>query len=52
MADRGAQLPEGPKIRQIWNSVPEQLARENNKFIFSHEKKGHDPRIRKMLLRG
>lgn len=35
-----APLSEVPKIRQIWNSVPEQLARENNKFIFSHVKKG------------
>ena len=33
-------VTEIPKIRQIWNSVPEQLARENNKFIFSHVKKG------------
>lgn len=35
-----APLSDVPKIRQIWNSVPEQLARENNKFIFSHVKKG------------
>lgn len=35
-----APLAEIPKIRQVWNSVPEQLARENNKFIFSHVRKG------------
>ena len=35
-----APISEITKIRQIWNSVPEQLARENNKFIFSHVKKG------------
>ena len=28
------------KIRQIWHSVPEQLARDNNKFVFSHVRKG------------
>ena len=28
------------KIRQIWNSVPIQIAKENNKFIFSHVKEG------------
>ncbi|MBO4319812.1 MAG: ATP-binding protein [Treponema sp.] len=28
------------KIRQIWNSVPVQIAKENNKFIFSHVKEG------------
>ena len=27
-----------PKIRMIWDSIPTQLARENNKFIFSHIK--------------
>ena len=29
-----------PKIRWIWDSVPVQLAKENNKFIFSHVKEG------------
>lgn len=28
------------KIRLIWDSVPKQLAKENNKFIFSHVKAG------------
>lgn len=28
------------KIRWIWESVPLQLAKENNKFIFSHVKQG------------
>lgn len=28
------------KIRWIWDSVPKQLAKENNKFVFSHVKKG------------
>ena len=31
-----APLNEVPKIRWIWDSVPVQLAKENNKFIFSH----------------
>ena len=29
-----------PKIRMIWDSVPVQLAKENNKFVFSHVKEG------------
>ncbi|MGM9529222.1 MAG: ATP-binding protein [Phascolarctobacterium sp.] len=29
-----------PKINWIWQSVPQQLARENNKFFFSHVKEG------------
>ena len=29
-----------PKIRWIWESVPVQLAKENNKFVFSHVKAG------------
>lgn len=28
------------KIRQIWHSIPEQLAKENNKFVFSHVREG------------
>ena len=35
-----APLSEVPKIKMIWNSVPVQLARENNKFVFSHVKEG------------
>ena len=35
-----APLAEVPKIRWIWDSVPVQLAKENNKFIFSHVKAG------------
>ncbi len=35
-----APLSELPKIRWIWDSVPVQLAKENNKFIFSHVKEG------------
>ena len=33
-------LKEIPKIRWIWDSVPVQLAKENNKFVFSHVKEG------------
>ena len=28
------------KIRWVWDSVPKQLAKENNKFVFSHVKEG------------
>ncbi len=35
-----APLSEVPKIRWIWDSVPVQLAKENNKFVFSHVKEG------------
>ena len=28
------------KIRLIWDSIPSQIARDNNKFIFSHVKSG------------
>ncbi len=35
-----APVQEIPKIRWIWDSVPVQLAKENNKFIFSHVKEG------------
>ena len=31
---------EVPKIHWIWDSVPKQLAKENNKFVFSHVKEG------------
>lgn len=29
-----------PKLGWIWDSVPQQLAKENNKFVFSHVKAG------------
>ena len=35
-----APLNDVPKIRWIWDSVPVQLAKENNKFVFSHVKAG------------
>lgn len=35
-----APISEVAKIRQIWHSIPEQLARENNKFVFAHVKEG------------
>jgi len=35
-----APLDQVEKIRWIWNSVPKQLAKENNKFVFSHVKEG------------
>ena len=35
-----APLKDVPKIRWIWDSVPVQLAKENNKFVFSHVKEG------------
>lgn len=35
-----APISEVPKIRWIWDSVPVQLAKENNKFVFSHVKEG------------
>ena len=35
-----APAAEVPKIRWIWESVPVQLAKENNKFVFSHVKEG------------
>lgn len=35
-----APITEIPKIRWIWDSVPVQLAKENNKFMFSHVKAG------------
>lgn len=35
-----APLTEVPKIRWTWESVPIQLARDNNKFVFSHVKAG------------
>ena len=35
-----APLKDVPKIRWIWDSVPVQLAKENNKFVFSHVRQG------------
>ena len=35
-----APLDQIEKIRWIWSSVPKQLAKENNKFVFSHVKEG------------
>ncbi len=35
-----APLNQVEKIRWIWDSVPLQLAKENNKFVFSHVKAG------------
>jgi hypothetical protein len=35
-----APVSEHDKIRMIWDSVPKQLAKENNKFVFSHVKEG------------
>lgn len=35
-----APLEEVPKLRLIWDSVVEQLAKDNQKFMFSHVKKG------------
>lgn len=29
-----------PKLTAIWSSIPQQLSKPNNKFIFSHVKKG------------
>ena len=35
-----AALSDVPKIHMIWNSIPVQIAKENNKFVFSHVRKG------------
>ena len=35
-----APVSEIEKIRLVWSSIPKQLAKENNKFIFSHVKEG------------
>jgi len=35
-----APTSEHDKIRMIWDSVPKQLAKGNNKFVFSHVKEG------------
>ena len=35
-----APVKDFPKILAIWQSIPEQLARDNSKFIFGHVRKG------------
>lgn len=35
-----ASIREYPKLTAIWASVPQQLSKPNNKFIFSHVRKG------------
>lgn len=35
-----AKASDFPKLTLIWHSIPNQLARESSKFIFSHAKKG------------
>lgn len=35
-----APIKDFPKLTAIWHSIPEQLARDNSKFIFGHVKKG------------
>lgn len=35
-----APVAEIEKIRLVWQSIPKQLAKENNKFVFSHVKQG------------
>lgn len=35
-----ASISEFPKLSLIWNAIPAQLAKENQKFLFSHVKQG------------
>ena len=35
-----APVKDVPKIRWIWDSIPVQLSKDNNKFVFSHVKAG------------
>jgi len=35
-----APIKDFPKITAIWQSIPEQLAKDNSKFIFGHVRKG------------
>lgn len=35
-----APVQDVPKLQLIWDSVPKQLAKDNNKFVFSHVKAG------------
>lgn len=37
---RHAPAVDAPKISMIWNSIPQQLSKENRKFIFSHVRQG------------
>ena len=41
-SDFAKHAPKGdiPKLNWIWDSIPKQLAKENNKFVFSHVKAG------------
>lgn len=41
-ADLGKHAPvkDIPKVRWIWESIPKQIAKENNKFVFSQVKEG------------
>ena len=41
-SDFSKHAPKGevPKLLMIWDSIPKQLAKENNKFVFSHVKEG------------
>ena len=40
------------KVRLIWNAIPSQIARDNNKFIFSHVKQGRGLKILRMRWSG
>jgi predicted AAA+ superfamily ATPase len=35
-----APLPQVPRLREVWRSVPGQLAKENRKFVYGHVRKG------------
>ncbi|MDP3058333.1 MAG: DUF4143 domain-containing protein, partial [bacterium] len=35
-----APVKDYPKLSLVWHSIPEQLARENSKFVFGHVKRG------------
>ena len=37
---KNAPVTEIEKLRMIWESIPKQLAKDNNKFVFSHVKEG------------
>jgi predicted AAA+ superfamily ATPase len=39
-----------PRVRQLWNSIPSQLSKENRKFIFGLIKKGARAREYEMAL--
>ncbi len=44
-----APVNEFQSFQAIWRSIPEQLAKENTKFIFSHVKKGWRAKTRDAL---